>query len=111
MLPPMTPAARASFRQAITISATNPPHASPSNIAVANSRRKAVANQLQVNRAERKAWIVTLIDCALTLSVKPSTIVRKNAITRLRASVASKSPARTALIVPAVTVTRSHGNR
>ena len=47
----------------------------------------------------------------LTLSVNPSTIVRKNAMIRLPASVASKKPARMADTVPPVTVTSSHGKR
>src|SRR5213596_45345 len=51
------------------------------------------------------------MDCALTLSFSPSTIVRKNASTRLRVRVASKKPARIAETVPPVTVTSSHGKR
>src|SRR5215831_7203965 len=47
----------------------------------------------------------------LTLSFNPSTIVRKNAMIRLPASVASKKPARIAETVPPVTVTSSHGKR
>ena len=51
------------------------------------------------------------MDCMLTLSLSANTIVRKNARTKLRASVASKKRARTAERVPPVTVTSSHGKR
>ena len=62
-------------------------------------------------RLERSAWMVTLIDCMLTLSFSPSTMVRKNAMIRLRASVASNTPARTAQAVPLTTVASNQGNR
>ena len=52
-----------------------------------------------------------VIDCMLTLSFSPSTIVRKKAMTRLPASVASNAPASSAQAVPAATVASSHGKR
>lgn len=45
----------------------------------------------------------------LTLSFRPSTIVGKNAITTLSASVLSKAPARMAQIVPLPTVASNPG--
>src|SRR5206468_9345337 len=53
MLPPITPAARASLRQIQTMAATSPPQATPSSRAVTSSRRNATLNQRQVGRAER----------------------------------------------------------
>ena len=94
-----------------TIALTTKPHATPSRSAVIASRRNADASHPLVTEIERNAWIVTLIDCMLTLSLSASTMVRKNASTRLRASVASKNRARIAESVPPVTVTSSHGNR
>ena len=55
--------------------------------------------------------MVTLIDCVLTLSFSPNTIVKKNAMTKLRASVTSNAPASSAQAVPAATVAKSQGNR
>ena len=66
---------------------------------------------LRVSAFTRNAWIVSVIDCMLTLSLRPSTMVRKNAMTRLLASVASKAPARNAQTVPAATVASSQGKR
>ena len=91
--------------------ATTVPQAIASRSAVRISRRKALANQRQVTRTECSVWIVTLIDCILTLSFNASTMVRKNAMTKLRASVASNTPANSAHIVALATVASSHGKR
>src|SRR5439155_5260683 len=90
MLPPMTNAPSTSLRQTQTMVPTTNPHATPNSSAVVTSRRNVVISQARVTETERNAWMVTLIDCMLTLSLSASTIVRKNASTKLRANVASK---------------------
>ena len=55
--------------------------------------------------------MVTLMVCMLTLSFSPRTMVRKNAMMTLLASVASNAPAKSAHMVPPKMVARSHGNR
>ena len=59
----------------------------------------------------RNAWIVTVIDCILTLSPRPRTSVRKKASTMLLASVSSKAPASSAHTVPLAIFARSQGKR
>ena len=109
MLVPTTSAPFASPRHNQTIAATINPQAKPMRSAVALSRRRFWRNQLRVGACTCNAWIVSVMDCMLTLSFKPSTIVRKNATTRLLASVYSNAPARNAQAVPAATVVSSHG--
>src|SRR5215471_6355846 len=79
MLPPITTAARKSSCHTQAMIQTTNPQETPRSAAVASSRRNADASQSQVTLTERNAWIVTLIDCTLTLSFNPRTIVRKNA--------------------------------
>ena len=111
MLAPTTIAPLASRRHVHTIALTRRPHAIPSSNDVTISRRKLSKNQRRVSVFTRNAWMVSVIDCMLTLSFRPSTIVRKNATTRLPASVASNAPASTAQAVPAATVASNHGKR
>ena len=107
----MTSAARRSLRQKKTIIATTNPQEIPRKRAVANSLRNATINQRHVRLADRKAWIVTVIDCMLTLSFRPRTMVRKKATIRLFSEVPWKAPARIAQTVPVPTDTRSQGKR
>ena len=65
------------------------PHAPPSISAVKNSFCNARRSHFQSGVNLFSASAVTVTDCALTLSLKPSTIARKNARMMLVASVAS----------------------
>ena len=87
------------------------PHEIPRSTAVPASLKNALAYHRRDGCTARSAWIVTAIDCMLTLSPRPSTRVRKNAKIRLLASVISKNPARTAQTVPLAMVATSHGKR
>lgn len=109
LMPIVIPASIAPF-QIITTNATIKPQLKPNKKVVLDSLTKLLKYHFNDGSKELSVLIVKVMDWMLTLSPSPNTNVKKKAITKLSASVASKNPANNAQIVPLATVAISHGN-
>ncbi|OQB07056.1 MAG: hypothetical protein BWY18_00575 [Candidatus Cloacimonetes bacterium ADurb.Bin211] len=94
-----------------TEAATVAPLARPSNKAVPNSLIISRLNHFIVGACTLKAWMVTVIDCILTLSPRPRTRVKKNERIKLEAKTFSKREDIKAHKTPLVIVAINQGKR
>src|SRR5207237_770864 len=78
MLKPLPTPAKPPPCHVQTTPATTVPQLTPNSNAVTNSLRRAPMNQREVGCVARRDWIVTVMDWTPTLSLRPSTMVRKN---------------------------------